>query len=193
MSELITVGSYGFRRNNVYYFNDTIFQNFTSFRRGFIQKRIHYPNDPILLVINSRGGTAWINYEVPELMNKGIITLGFELVASAAVDFLQVGVTRYSHPSTKYFLHSTTLDRRRVTEDDIKQGIGLIPPDDPLAMKLGKSAEEIREAYKEDTWLNSKQALETSIVDEIVDIPDKLETKLRQTPKGTIGFLKPNY
>ncbi len=196
MTETVRIGNYEIRKNNVYYYNAELFKKFDSLTRSVRQKRIHYPNDPLLLAINSRGGSMFIEFYLHRLEDNGIITLGYNLVASEAVSLMQVGEKRYSHRSTRFFMHRPVISEngflRNVTEEELGKSMSFIGRN-IIVERTGISFEKQNERYDKGLWMTSSDAKKEGFIDEIVDVPEGLELALRRIPRGSIGFLKPNY
>ena len=156
----------------------------------------------MLLVLNSPGGSSWINFYLEDLMDEGIVTLGFDLVASIAMDFLQVGEKRYSYPLTRFMIHTAILGDYNSTTGRIENGRTMTQEDEAnclypghpiLAERSGKSEYEIRKMCKIETWMSPIEAKSVGFIDDIVNVPTELVGKLRQKPKGSIGFIKTKY
>lgn len=141
------------------------------------------PDEKITMYIDSPGGSCSSGFGLVETMgfiSSPIETINVGLAASMGSLLLMAGNKgmRRSLPGSKVLIHQprimgggggvTTADELKIEADQIMATKKLLF--DFIAMRTGKTYEEVEESAKLDKWLTAQEALDYGCIDDIIKV-----------------------
>jgi len=131
--------------------------------------------EPIRLIIDHPGGVikAFFNlHDVIIASQSPIYTIAMGLVSSAAVSVLSAGKKRFIFPNSQTMVHmaKTTSQGDEIEIEKQRKEFLKIQKQyiDILSKRTGNSPEIIKEAMKEETWMNAEESKAFGLVDHII-------------------------
>lgn len=132
--------------------------------------------EPIKLMIDHPGGfiKAFFNlHDVIITARSPIYTIAMGLVSSAAVSVLAAGKKRFIFPNSEVMIHMAKTTNQGDEDEIEKQRKEFLKIQQQyisiLSKRTGKSLEEIKEAMKEETWMNAQESKAFGLVDNVID------------------------
>lgn len=143
------------------------------------------PGKPILLVINSPGGSVDAGFAVWDqvrLLKSPVSTLVTGLAASmgSVLSLSAAKGRRYATPYSRIMIHSPLLSgvmQGQATDLEIQAREMLRTRDiliDIYAEATGKKREVIEKAIDRNNWMTAQEALEFGLLDKIITTPEEL-------------------
>lgn len=144
------------------------------------------PKKPILLIINSPGGSVDAGFAVWDqiaMISSPVYTLVTGLAASMGSVLSLAGVSRFSTPNARFLIHQPLIGgviKGQASDLDIqaqqmiktrKQIVSL------YAQKTGKNEKDIDRDIDRDNWKTAQEALEYGLIDKIVTSYDECEKR----------------
>ncbi|MDB5169251.1 MAG: ATP-dependent Clp protease proteolytic subunit [Candidatus Saccharibacteria bacterium] len=136
----------------------------------------------IYFYINSPGGSVYdalAIYDTMQFVTNDIQTVGIGVQASAAAFLLSSGTKgkRFALPNATVMIHQPSSGTRgKVTDQeiDLRESLRIKKLlEEIMAKNTGQKPAKIHEDMERDKWLNSKEALEYGIIDQIITAPPK--------------------
>lgn len=138
------------------------------------------PGKPILLIINSPGGSVDAGFAIwdqVKMLSSPVYTLVTGLAASmgSILSLCAAPGRCYATPRTRIMIHQPLVSgviRGQATDLDIQAREMIKTRDGLVAIyvaKTGKSKEEIENAIDRDTWMTAQEAKDYGLIDAIVN------------------------
>jgi len=167
-----------------------------SFNEDLKELREQFPNDTLLVKINSPGGQADIGYAIAHLIQDdgNIDCMNIGLAASSAGFILQAGRRRLSANQSMTMMHRTSIwGGGNATE--FQKLADMLKEWDSEIIKVIQTRTKIKDAAEIETlleepgwWRNSENALADGLIDEII----KTEQK-QPLPSNSVQYITKNY
>lgn len=146
------------------------------------------PGKPILLVINSPGGSVdsgWAICDQMNMISSPVTTLVTGLAASmgTVISICAEKGRRLATPNARYMIHQPSLSgymHGQASDLEIQAKEILKTRDELIklyASKTGKDAAAIEKALDRDTWMTAAEAKAFGLIDHVVDSFELLATK----------------
>lgn len=167
-----------------------------SFNQDLKELREKFPNDTLLVKINSPGGKSDIGYAIAHLIQDdgNIDCMNIGLAASSAGFILQAGRRRLSANQSMTMMHRTWIwGDGNATE--FQKLADMLKEWDSEIIKVIQTRTKIKDAAEIETlleepgwWRNSENALADGLIDEII----KTEQK-QPLPSNSVQYITKNY
>lgn len=154
--------------------------------------------DPIVVKIHSEGGNVFEGFAIHDVLAayQGPKTLSIESSAFSIASFIAMAFDDVSITPNGYMMLHNPYMGIEGDDDDLAKGsemIGQLKATmiDAYAKRSGKSAEEIREILKRETYLNAQQAIAMGFASRIAGEPvvGRAFAKLSEMPHGVVAAL----
>lgn len=148
------------------------------------------PGQPILLIINSPGGSVDAGFAIwdqVKMVSSPVYTLVTGLAASmgSILSLCAAKGRRLATPNARIMIHQPLIGgvlQGQATDLDI-QAREMIKTRNALVKiyveATGKSAEEIEKAIDRDTWMTAEEAKDFGLLDKIISTNDEMEKLLK--------------
>jgi len=140
----------------------------------------------IFLYINSPGGSVYdalAIFDTMQYITNDVQTVGIGVQASAAAFLLSSGTKgkRFLLPNATVMIHQPSSGTRgKVTDQeiDLRESLRIKQLlEEIMAKNTGQKREQIHEDMERDRWMTAKDAKKYGLVDDIITVPPKLQSK----------------